>query len=618
MFEAADTMKRSIIVEWNTLADEDRLLLRQYLLQFCLTRDSCPSFVRSKILQVAAIMIKRASIRDSGMERCKCIDEMCQMVKFGDARQKYLACRIILAIMQEFVTTVKSDDHGLMFDEHFKAMKLFELSDLLKIFLVIFEACAELLLATSDSARLAENMPLLLEYISISEMVLLWGYVSPLLPKRLINALEVNKIDAIVSLRCSARWEAAMTDPKLLDTFFNLYWKVRDIDELQPKSLTCLVQLATLNGPAIDGPGNRLKYVSNYMQHFLQLIGSRPVGGNEAYGFAIIFRKILLHTSDRVLRDLPEDIRPRMLQEMFVITCNYMELVATDDDDVLEDSSYAAALNNILHAWLLVMQARSCFSAETLAQYAVQLFEKYLQCRLSPAAIAGGGIVDDVNATLSGGRRGQRDNKGGGGGATADDIEQLSEFERHDEQLIIIGMFGREQLGQTMPTLCRLLEERTRLLREQLLRVYQSNAVDPKDSAIFETIYDDLLWIIMVGAHVLALQASGEDALVPEEIQKFSSAQAAAGMTDVATTLKLLASPGNCVREIASAEQSADYVVRFVAAVFRLCDIENKAIELNMTPLLSPEVTRTIMQFISMWSETYLLHSNNENVSGTF
>lgn len=270
IFEAADTLKRSVVAEWNVLEDENKLLLRQYLLNYSINRD-IPTFIRAKILQVVAIMIKRSSMIDAGTERTQILEEMAQMIKFGDLRQKYVACRIIYVIMQEFLTTIKSDDTGLTFEEHFKAKKLFELSDLKKIFIMIFEA-AEHLLTILDLTN-TEHAHLLLEYITITELILLWGFVSPLLPKRLINALEMsNKIDQSPSLRLSAQWEAIMLNPKLTEIYFSIYWKVRDIPELHTKALTCLVQLSTLNGPILEGPNNRLKYISTFLTHFLHLV----------------------------------------------------------------------------------------------------------------------------------------------------------------------------------------------------------------------------------------------------------------------------------------------------------------------------------------------------------
>lgn len=260
------------------------------------------------------------------------------------------------------------------------------------------------------------------------------------------------------------------------------------------------------------------------------------------------------------------------------------------------------ALDSMLEAWLLVHQTRLSFNLETIKLYSLEMFNKYLQCHLSWAAINGGGIRPNPNGTDS---RSSVDD-------THDTVEEdeRSEYDRFEEQLTIIGMFGREKLTHTLPTLSKLLEERTQLLREQLLRIYNSNTVAEDDTKILETIYDDILWILIVGGNVLAMKSFGEGALIPAEVRKVSVEQKAAGCTDLTATLKLLASPGQTVSEIPNAELSADYVIRFIAAVFRLCDVENKAIELKMKTVLSPEITKNIAWFLLMWSESYLLFSS--------
>nr|CAD7397101.1 unnamed protein product [Timema cristinae] len=44
-----------------------------------------------------------------------------------------------------------------------------------------------------------------------------------------------------------------------------------------------------------------------------------------------------------------------------------------------------------------------------------------------------------------------------------------------------------------------------------------------------------------------------------------------------------------------------------VAAVFRLCEIERRAVDVNLIHLLSPEVGSTLMWFLRRWSLSYLL-----------
>lgn len=268
-FEAADILKRTIVVEWDTLEDQYKLSLRQYLLNYILNQN-VQSFVREKILQVVAIMIKRSSTIDSGVERGYILDEAQKMISSGNISQQYLACRIVYNILQEYSTTIKSDDTGMTFDEHFKAKKQFELLDLRKIFIMIFDA----LVAIMDIIDITNptHVHLILEYFTIHEQVLMWGYVSPLLSKRLVGIFEtINKTDQCPSLRLTLPWERIILDPRVVEVFFGIYWKVRDLPQIQPKSLTCIVQLATLNGPVLNNHENKLKYVTNFLTHFLQL-----------------------------------------------------------------------------------------------------------------------------------------------------------------------------------------------------------------------------------------------------------------------------------------------------------------------------------------------------------
>lgn len=71
--------------------------------------------------------------------------------------------------------------------------------------------------------------------------------------------------------------------------------------------------------------------------------------------------------------------------------------------------------------------------------------------------------------------------------------------------------------------------------------------------------------------------------------------------------MRLLASPQNSISEIDGAEQSADHVIRLVSAIFRLCQIEKIAISANLTNMLSPELSSTIVWFLHRWSLSYLV-----------
>lgn len=53
--------------------------------------------------------------------------------------------------------------------------------------------------------------------------------------------------------------------------------------------------------------------------------------------------------------------------------------------------------------------------------------------------------------------------------------------------------------------------------------------------------------------------------------------------------------------------EASDPVIKLVAAIFRISEIEKRAIEAGYVSLLSPEVSSTVMWFLRRWALTYLL-----------
>lgn len=62
------------------------ITLRQYLLHYITSRE-LPTFVQDKLLQVIAIMVKRASVDDFGRERSNIIKEVEGLIVSGDMKK---------------------------------------------------------------------------------------------------------------------------------------------------------------------------------------------------------------------------------------------------------------------------------------------------------------------------------------------------------------------------------------------------------------------------------------------------------------------------------------------------------------------------------------------------
>lgn len=84
LFEAAGLIKTALVREWTMLPDEDIASLRQYLLHYIINKPTLALFVRERILQVIAIMVKRGSVRDGGQERKLILNEVEELIRSGD------------------------------------------------------------------------------------------------------------------------------------------------------------------------------------------------------------------------------------------------------------------------------------------------------------------------------------------------------------------------------------------------------------------------------------------------------------------------------------------------------------------------------------------------------
>lgn len=86
LFEAAEVLKSALIREFSYLDENYIITLRQYLLHYITSRE-LPTFVQDKLLQVIAIMVKRASVEDFGRERSNIINEVEGLIVSGDMKK---------------------------------------------------------------------------------------------------------------------------------------------------------------------------------------------------------------------------------------------------------------------------------------------------------------------------------------------------------------------------------------------------------------------------------------------------------------------------------------------------------------------------------------------------
>jgi hypothetical protein len=84
LFETAGLMRTAIIRESSYLSLSDMYTLIEYLQDYIITKLSLTPYVRAKILQVLAILIKIVSSHDSGQQRRKVLNFTESLIRGGD------------------------------------------------------------------------------------------------------------------------------------------------------------------------------------------------------------------------------------------------------------------------------------------------------------------------------------------------------------------------------------------------------------------------------------------------------------------------------------------------------------------------------------------------------
>lgn len=110
-----------------------------------------------------------------------------------------------------------------------------------------------------------------------------------------------------------------------------MYWKIRLNPHLSHHALTCLVQLASVNGAIFPTKESRVEYISNYLEGFIKLVTSVEILDREALGISNIIRKLLMFFPPQLLTGLPAALLQSFLEEFALLTCNFAEGAASEE-----------------------------------------------------------------------------------------------------------------------------------------------------------------------------------------------------------------------------------------------------------------------------------------------
>jgi hypothetical protein len=368
---------------------------------------------------------------------------------------------------------------------------------------------------------------------------------------------------------------------------FQVFWKVKEYEGLSHHALTCLVQLASLNGSVVSSDNIRLEYLKSYMENFSKLVSSVTIKNKESLGVSNIVKKLILFFINDIQK-LPTQLQDSYLDELTRLTCSFCKGAALEDVSSDEEKFYNDSFDNMMEAWTSILQEYAVNSNGNIQECAVQIFNTYIQFHLAPPD----------------GSRQNNDNE-------VQEIEDNEDIDRisFKDQLQTVGMFGRIIPAHALPIIYKLLEVNTEKLKMSL-QLMESRAMNMSESTNLDNLFEDIHWVILIAGHILCMDSDGETPMIPSEMMQYSIDQLRQGNTSLESSLNVLAA-AHQINSVPSDIDRCDHIVRIVSDILKLCVVENSAAEAKLGHFMSPEVSSTIMWFLKRWCLSYLLPVEN-------
>nr|KAI8759106.1 exportin-4 [Biomphalaria glabrata] len=585
LFQAATTIKEAIIKDWALLGPDAVEALRSFLLRYITNHITLQSYVREQILQTVAVILKRATLDKKGKSCDGLFEDVTALISSGNITMQLVACSMLTSLLNEYSYTNRTSTVGLTWEFHMKCKRAFEQSDLKRVFMFTLKVLNEIEVQPSPLSR--EATAFLNRILSIAEQVLSWEFTTR---GGSINHAYSSNPNA--SLKPPSGWRDILLDKNTLSLFFRIHQKARFNSEMAHHSLQCLVQLASLNG-VIFTEETCQQYLAQYIDGFLQMLSQIELQEYENFGVACIFKNLLLVFTIQHINSLDVILFKSFIQTLTTLTCNIGRLAAQEESMHKDNTIYMESYEKLLESWTRLTIEVNSLPPGCLLVPATQIFNSYMQCHLAPPD-----GTRPVNADNS-----------------EEDIDELEEDDRYkfSDQLWSIGSLGRIVPEHSVPLLSKILEDRVSQISSHLHRLQQhremvSSHETTVDISGLHSLQEDIHWSILVAGNLLADGDDGETPSIPSSIMKYSISQSK--YIDLNLTLKILSSPGHKLDP--AHEMNVDPVIRLIASIFRMCEVENQAIEAKLNEFLSPQVSSTIMWYLERWSDAYLLHDEME------
>jgi hypothetical protein len=423
---------------------------------------------------------------------------------------KKLGLGLILALLNEFQFS-NGTSLGLAIDFHQSCQAAFQKTHLLEIFKIVLQA--------TNQASVGDNEEFLMFSLTCCEKILSWEFGAN------NTALFGNKSEVYIdkektALKLPLEWKSVILVPGVTQLFFRLAQTLGDNGSLSAKPITCIVQLAGINGPIFESPQIQQTYIANFISSFntylnlvLQHVNSAefsPDSGDKIFALAQISKQLFRYSSLQLLASCPGilDIMQGLAQ--ITIVCMNLKVENSEDDWFLD------AVDEILLMWAAFTEKLEGMSAEEisgLVNYPETGALLNLLSRISSEIVK---TYIDMRVMSE-------------PSAEDDDIEE-KDLDMYGDQLLNISVLARLQVGGVVQKLITVLSEKKNRLMDLFINFQHAN------SPLMMVLQEQLHWGILIAGHILCDSAYGETPMIPDSLLKLSQSTSPDLVVQLSTT----------------------------------------------------------------------------------
>ncbi|KAI8090033.1 armadillo-type protein [Halteromyces radiatus] len=588
-FQVALAIGEVAVRDYSLYSLEDIVQLKNYLIEYCLHHEKAPKYVRDQLLSSVSLITKRSLFDFTDQDKQAIIVHIKQLLAFDTEHAQVLGVALANALTDQF-SSMKSLVVGLNWEFHHKTKVFFELHMLYPLFQELATKLHTVVHSTSSPLS-SPTPPLLSELLILAEKTMNWEFESTNTKPSLPGTFTINdgldddfeKENGPTSAKATSSnfpkdWLPVIGNNEVIWLFFMAYDLVKTDDALSYRCLQCLIKLAGLKEDFFNQDGNAIKsYATTVIHGIMKMMnsinneGTSPQKltdqGPQLLGTVQMVHRLLENISAGVLCGIPEFFQ--FLNEIHKLTLCCIHGTVSD----IDEGWIGEASDECLQTWVTLadvvqpvdprdISSRQGLSdadlhhlAEYLRSVAYQVVKTYMEMQLERAKL----VLNDEDEE--------------------DEIESgIKDWDTYGDQLTCISTLGRLNPHQCLSHLQHLLSDRT-----QRFQRYFTNEMTANLELLL--LHEQLHWIILMTAFVLADAGNGEQPMIPESIMQLSSSQ--------------------------SYEQ--DQIVQLSNQVLELLRFYSSfgpnTIEASNC---SPRVAETLIWFMERWSKTYLLVNEND------